>query len=91
MACRNGALFSSAAGGANWPIAIRCPSLGPFPSIGGGNPEGVLILRRVGNDCGTGGTVPFCPVDICIWGSFGAQSCIAVSSFPLPSPKFEVT
>ena len=29
-------VFSSAAGGAYWPIAIRCPSLGPFPSIGGG-------------------------------------------------------
>ena len=31
-----GVLFSSAAGGAYWPIAIGCPSLGPFPSIGGG-------------------------------------------------------
>ena len=31
-----GVLFSSAAGGANRPIAIRCPSLGPFPSVGGG-------------------------------------------------------
>ena len=29
-------MFSSAAGGAYWPIAIHCPSLGPFPSIGGG-------------------------------------------------------
>ena len=28
--------FSSAAGGAYWPIAICCPSLGPFPSIGSG-------------------------------------------------------
>ena len=31
-----GVMISSAAGGAYWPIAIRCPSLGPFPSIGGG-------------------------------------------------------
>ena len=36
LACRLGVLFSSAAGGAYWPIAIHCPSLGPFPSIGGG-------------------------------------------------------
>ena len=36
MACRHGVLFSSAAGGAYWLIAICCPSLGPFPSIGGG-------------------------------------------------------
>ena len=36
VACRLGVLFASAAGGAYWPIAIRCPSLGPFPSIGGG-------------------------------------------------------
>ena len=28
-----GMLFSSAVGGAYWPDAIRCPSLGPFPSI----------------------------------------------------------
>ena len=28
-------LLSSAAGGAYWPIAIRCPFLGPFPSWGG--------------------------------------------------------
>ena len=34
--CRHGVLFSSAAGGAYWLIAIRCPSLGPFPSIGDG-------------------------------------------------------
>ena len=32
----SGVLFSSAAGSAYWPIAIRCPSLGPFPSVGGG-------------------------------------------------------
>jgi len=32
-------MISSAAGGAYWPIAIRCPSLGPFPSIGGGAPR----------------------------------------------------
>ena len=31
VACRRGVLFSSAAGGAYWPIAIRCPSLGPVP------------------------------------------------------------
>ena len=31
-----GVMISSAAGGAYWPIAIRCPSLGPFPSVGGG-------------------------------------------------------
>ena len=29
-------LFSFAAGGANWPITIRCPSLGPIPHAGGG-------------------------------------------------------
>ena len=29
-------VFSSAAGGACWPIATSCPSLGPSPSIGGG-------------------------------------------------------
>ena len=31
-----GVLFSSVAGGAYRPIAIRCPSLGPSPSAGGG-------------------------------------------------------
>ena len=31
-----GVLFPSAAGGAYWAIAIRFPSLGPFPSLGGG-------------------------------------------------------
>ena len=31
-----GVMISSAAGGAYWPIPIRCPSLGPFPSVGGG-------------------------------------------------------
>ena len=31
-----GVMISSAAGGAYWPIAIRCPSLEPFPSVGGG-------------------------------------------------------
>ena len=31
-----GVLLSSAAGGAYRPIVIRCPSLGPSPSIGGG-------------------------------------------------------
>ena len=31
-----GVLLSFAAGGAYWPIAIRCPSLGPSPSVGGG-------------------------------------------------------
>ena len=31
LACRNGVLFLSAAGGAYWPIAIHCPSLDPFP------------------------------------------------------------
>ena len=31
-----GVLFLSAAGGAYWPVAVRCPSLGPFPSIGAG-------------------------------------------------------
>ena len=31
-----GVMISCAAGGACWPIAIRCPSLGPFPSIGSG-------------------------------------------------------
>ena len=36
MACRHGVLFPSAACGAYWPIAIRCLSLGPVPSIGGG-------------------------------------------------------
>ena len=36
LACRHSALFSLAASGAYWPIAIHCPSLGPFPSIGSG-------------------------------------------------------
>ena len=36
LACRLRVLFSSAAGGAYRPIAIRFPSLGPFPSMGGG-------------------------------------------------------
>ena len=36
LVCLHGVLFSSAAGGAYWPIAICCPSLGPFPSICGG-------------------------------------------------------
>ena len=36
LACLLCVLFSSAAGGADWPFAISCPSLGPFPSIGGG-------------------------------------------------------
>ena len=38
LACRLGVLFLSAAGGAHWPIAIRCPSLGPVPSIGAHQP-----------------------------------------------------
>ena len=33
--CGRSVLFSSAAGGAYWLIAVRCPSLGPFSSIGG--------------------------------------------------------
>ena len=41
-------MISSAAGGAYWPIAIRCPSLGPFPSIGGG---GGLVVLRVMVEC----------------------------------------
>ena len=45
MACRHGVLFSSAAGGAYWPIAIRCPSLGPFPSTGGGAHRPLTTLR----------------------------------------------
>jgi len=32
LARSHGLVFSSAAGGAHWPIAIRCPSL-PFPSV----------------------------------------------------------
>ena len=36
LACCLGVLFSSAAGSTYWPIAICCPSLGPFPSIVGG-------------------------------------------------------
>ena len=36
LACCLCVLFSSAAGGAYWPIAIRFPSLGPFSSVGGG-------------------------------------------------------
>ena len=36
LACRHRVLFWSAAGGAHWPIAIRRPSLGPFPSVGAG-------------------------------------------------------
>ena len=53
-------LFSSAAGGAYWPIAIRCPSLGPFPSIGGGahQPHTIpsLPIPLVGCRGGGGGT-----------------------------------
>ena len=44
LACRRRVLFSSAAGGAYWPIAIRCPSLGPFPSIGGGTHRPLTAL-----------------------------------------------
>ena len=43
-ACRHGVLFSSAAGGADWPVAIRSPSLGPFPSIGGGAHQPLTTL-----------------------------------------------
>ena len=42
-ACRLGVL--SAAGGAYWPTAIRCPSLGPSPSIGGGAHRPLTTLR----------------------------------------------
>ena len=35
LACCLGVLFLSAAGSAYWPIAICCPSMGPFPVIGG--------------------------------------------------------
>ena len=41
-------LFLSAAGGAYWPIAIRCPSLGPVPSIGSGDPRPVPFLSPLG-------------------------------------------
>ena len=40
-------LFSSATGGAYWPIAIRCPSLGPFPSTGGGGSPPCVIRDPV--------------------------------------------
>ena len=43
-ACHRGVLFSSAVGGAYWPIAIHCPSLGPFSSIGGGAPRPLTTL-----------------------------------------------
>ena len=39
-----GVLFSCAAGGAYWPIAIHCPSLGPFPSAGGGAHRPLITL-----------------------------------------------
>ena len=32
----HGVMIAFAASGTYWPIAILCPSLGPFPSIGGG-------------------------------------------------------
>ena len=58
-----GALFSSAVGGAHWPIALRCPSLGHFLSIGGGahqrgggGGEATLALIRRG---GAGAVIPF--------------------------------
>ena len=37
-------VFYSAAGGAYSPMAIRCPSLGPFPSIGGGAHRSLTTL-----------------------------------------------
>ena len=52
-----GALFSSAAGGAYWPIAIRCPSLGRFSSI---------FPLGEGGFSGTGGLVE-------LPGAFGAS------------------
>ena len=41
---RHGVLFSSAVSGAYLPIAIHCPSLGPFPSISGGAPRPLTTL-----------------------------------------------
>ena len=48
MACRLCVLFSSAAGRAYWPTAIRCPSLGPFSSIGGGAHRPLTTPREGG-------------------------------------------
>ena len=49
LACRLRVLFSSAAGGAYWPIAICCPSLGPFSSIG--PPNTVPLVLKKGHPC----------------------------------------
>ena len=52
--------------------------------------------RTSGNHHSTRDLMPVCTcgspmalVDICIWGSLGAQACIAVSSFLLPSPTVQ--
>ena len=59
---------------------------------GGANPA----MRNLGNYRGTGELVPFCACGspMAKWtyafpGSFGAQSCIGVSAFLLPSPKIQ--
>ena len=56
LAGRHGVLFSSAAGGAYWLVAIRCPSLGPLPSIGGGAHR-PLTTPGGGGGGGAGGAV----------------------------------
>ena len=53
LACRHGVLFSSAAGSACWPIAIRRPSLGPFPFIGGG------AHRPLTTQCPSSSSLPY--------------------------------
>ena len=69
-----------------------CDYLGPAVAVGGATPAAC----NVGNYRGTGEKMyPFYlrlthgEVEICSWGSFGARSCIVVSSFLLPSPKIE--
>ena len=50
LARSHGIVFSSAAGGAHWPIAIRCPSH-PFPSVewgGGALVKGYAVARATG-------------------------------------------
>ena len=69
-----------------------CPA--PSYPLGGANPA-APAARNLGSYCGTGESNLLClrlthgQVDICIWGSFGSQSCILVSSFLLLSLKME--
>ena len=53
LARSHGLVFSSAAGGAHWQIAIRCPSL-PFPSVK--VHQAAVLVRRF---CSKGGGVTY--------------------------------